>query len=206
MFEAPQIIQQGNNYRVQHGTDAGLFVQFYLEAIKDEEASAEAGRPIFNDREYIKIIPVGDKNTVVCEPVTQEHKMRWPHQYAAFTQQQHQPQSGTPLEQWPPLTKSQVMTFKAANVHTVEQLSNVSDGNLTNLGMGARDLREKAIAYLKNAEGSSGVLAMQDQLNDAMKQIEALKNQLAGFKSESDDEPKKRGRPRKEIDDGEDAS
>lgn len=202
MFEAPQIIQQGNNYRVQHGTDAGLFVQFYLEAVKNEEASVEAGRPIFNDKEYIKIIPVGDKNTVVCEPVTEEHKMRWPAQYAAFQNQQHQPQEGTPLEQWPPLTKSQVMTFKAANVHTVEQLANVSDGNLSNLGMGARDLREKAAAYLKSAEGSAPTLAIQQQLNDALKQIEALKNQLAGFGDVA--EPKKRGpKPKnKDIDNG----
>jgi hypothetical protein len=96
------------------------------------------------------------------------------------------------------------MTFKAANVHTVEQLANVADGNLTNLGMGARDLREKAIAFLKSAEGSAGVLAVQGQLNEAMKQIEALKNQLAGFKSEgASEETKKRGRPKKEISDDE---
>lgn len=204
MFSEAQIIQQGNNYRVQHGTDAGLYVQFYFEAIKDEEASIKAGRPIYVDKEYIKIIPVGDKNTQVCEPVTDEYRFRWPQQYAAFKAQQHQPQEGTPLEQWPPLTKSQVMTFKGANVHTVEQLANVSDSNLSNLGMGARDLRDKAIAYLKSAEGASGTLAIQQQLSDALKQIEALKNQMAGFKSEGaiEDEPKKRGRPKKEVENG----
>lgn len=199
MFQEAQIIQQGNNYRVQHGTDAGLFVQFYLEAIKDEEATIKQGRPIFNDREYIKIIPVGDKNTVVCEPVSEDHKMRWPSQYAAFKNQQHQPQEGTPIDQWPPLTKSQVMMFKAANVHTVEQLSNVSDTNLANLGMGARELREKAITYLKSAEGSAPALALQQQLNEAMKQIEALKNQLSGFQAEGAVERKKAGRPKKEV-------
>lgn len=205
MFTEPQIVQQGSNYRVQHGTDAGLFVQFYFEAVKDEEATIEAGRPIYVDREYIKIIPVGDKMTVVCEPVTDEYRFRWPQQYAAFKAQQHQPQEGTPIDQWPPLTKSQVMTFKAANVHTVEQLANVSDGNLQNLGLGARDLRDKAIAYMKNAEGSSGTLALQQQLNDAMRQIEALKNQLAGFGQQSE-EPKKRGRPKKEVENDENAS
>jgi len=197
MFEAPQIIQQGNSYRVQHGTDAGLFVQFYLEAIKDEEATIAAGRPIFHDREYIKIIPVGDKNTVVCEPVTDEHRHRWPAQYAAFKNQQHQPIDGRPIDQWPRMTKSQVMMFKAVNVHTVVQLANVSDANLGNLGMGARDLREKAIVYLKSAEGSAGTLAIQDKLNEALKQIEALKNQLAGFEEQG--AVRKPGRPKKEV-------
>jgi len=209
MFETPQIIQSGNSFRVQHGTDAGLYVEFHFEPVKDEEASIEAGRPIFVDREYIKIIPVGDKMTVICEPVTDEYRARWPQKYAAFKLQQHQPQEGTPLDQWAPLTKSQVLTFKGANVHTVEQLANVSDGNLANLGMGARDIREKAIAYLKGAEGSAGVLAMQQQLNDAMRQIEALKNQLSGFESEGVvSEPKKRGpKPKvKEVDNGENAA
>lgn len=202
MFESPQIIQQGQSYRVQHGTDAGLYVQFYFEALKDDEASVQAGRPIYHDCEFIKIIPVGDKNTVVCEPVTDEHRFRWPQQYAAFKAQQHQPQEGTPLEEWPPLTKSQVLMFKAVNVHTVEQLSNVSDGNLQNLGIGARELREKAKAYIASAEGSSGTLAIQHQLAEALKQIEGLKNQLAGF-GEASEEPKKRGRKKKEIEDDE---
>lgn len=198
MFSEAQIVKRGNNYHVQHGTDAGLFVQFYLEAVQDEEESAKLGRPVYKDREFIKIIPVGDKNTVICEPVTEEYKVRWPSQYAAFKNQQAQPQEGTPLEYWPPLTKSQVMTFKAANVHTVEQLANVSDANLFNLGMGAREIRQKAISYIKSAEGSAGVLALQEQLNDALKQIEALKNQQAGFSEE-----KKRGRPKKEVIDDE---
>lgn len=203
-FGQAQIIKQGNNYRVQHGTDAGLFVQFYLESVKDEEASETAGRPIFKDREYIKIIPVGDKNTVVCEPVTEEYKMRWAQQYAQFKNQQHQAQEGTPLEQWPPLTKSQVMNFKSVNVHTVEQLAQVADNNLFNLGMGAREIRQKAIAYLQSAEGSAGVLAVQSQLSEALKQIEALKNQLNGFNT--DDKPKKVGRPKKEVEDDTDAT
>lgn len=207
MLNEPQLVPQANGqYRVQHGTDAGLYVQFYMEAVKDEEATISEGRPIYSDREYIKIIPVGDKNTVICEPVSEEHKMRWPHQYAAFKNQQTQPQVGTPLEEWPPLSKSQVLTFKGANVHTVEQLASVSDGNLTNLGMGSRALRDKAIAYMANAKDNSGLMAMQEQLNAAQKQIEALTNQLTGFKAAGVDEPKRRGRPKKEVEDAENAS
>lgn len=195
MFSTPQIIQQGQNYHVQHGTDQGLFVQFYFESIKNEEESLAQGRPIFSDKEYIKIIPVGDRNTVICEPVTEDHKVRFPNQYAAFKNQQVQPQEGTPLEEWPPLTKSQVMMMKSANVHTVEQLSVVSDGNLSNLGMGARDLREKAKTYLESAQTGAIPMAAQERINELEKQVEALKNQLTGFEPEV---AKKRGRPKKE--------
>jgi hypothetical protein len=187
---SPQIIQQGNSYKVQHGTDAGLFVQFYMESLKDEEQSAEKGRPIYIDREFIKIIPVGDKNTVVCRPVRKTWEgdvppdnERWPQQYAAFTNQQTQVTEGTPLEQWPPLSKSQVMTLKSVNVHTVEQLSVVSDTNLQNLGMGARDLRDKALAYLKDADSGSGLAEAQETIKKLTMEIEGLKNQMSGFKT-----------------------
>lgn len=191
MFAEAHIVKRGQNYVVTHGDDSGLYVQFYLEAVKDEEESLKEGRPIFHDREYIKIIPAGDKNTVVCEPVSDEYRARFPQQYAAFKNQGVQAQSGTPLEEWAMLTKSQVLTFKAVNIHTVEQLAAVSDGNLFNLGMGARDIREKAKAWLSSANGNAGVMAVQDQLNDALKQIEALKNQMAGLPVV--ETPKKRG-------------
>lgn len=203
-FVTPQIIQQGQNYRVQHGDDSGLFVQFYMESVQDHEESAKAGRPIFVDKEFIKIIPVGDRNTVICEPVRHQwsgneppHTERFARQYAAFKNQQHEVVEGTPLEQWPPLTKSQVMNFKTASVYTVEQLAAVSDANLHNLGMGARDLRDKAIAYLKNAKETASLMESQQEINALKDQIEALKNQLAGFKSviAEEDAPKRRGRP-----------
>jgi len=197
----PQIIQQGQNYHVQHGTDAGLYVQFYMESVKDEEASLEKGRPIYLDKEYVKIIPVGDKNTVVCRPVdlngnrnVPPDNVRWPAQYAAFKNQQTQAVEGTPLEQWPPLTKSQVMMMKAVNVHTVEQLCEVSDQNLGNLGMGARDLRDKAIAYIESAQKGALPMAAQQKISDLEKQVQALKNQLNGF----EEHKPKRGRKKKE--------
>jgi hypothetical protein len=187
-FSQAKVIQQGNNFHVQHGTDAGLYVQFYMESLKDEEASVAAGRPIFVDKEFIKIIPVGDRNTEICRPVKRDYdggtppdEERWPNQYRAFKNQQIQPHEGTPLEQWAPLTKSQVLTLKAINIHTVEQLAAVSDTNLHNVGMGARALRDNAISFLQQAKDGSEVIKQAAQIEYLTKQVEALTNQLKGF-------------------------
>lgn len=191
MFAAPQVIQQGNQYHVQHGTDAGLFVQFTMEAIQDEEETIKQGRPIFHDREFIKIIPVGDKSTVICRPVkhtfdanTPPDPQRWPKQYEAFKAQQEQPLDGTPLTEWPPLSKSQVATLRAVNVHTVEALSQVSDTNLNNLGMGARELRDKALAYLAQAKDGAGFNQLQEENKNLKTQLEALQNQMAALSAQ----------------------
>ena len=64
-----QVIKQGNNLHVQHGTDSGLYVEFYIEAVQDEEKSKEEGRPIFKDVEMISIRILGDKNTHMVRPI-----------------------------------------------------------------------------------------------------------------------------------------
>jgi len=49
---------------------------------------------------------------------------------------------------------------------------------LPNIGMGARALGDKALAYIANAKDGSGMMKMQEQnklLND---QIEALRNEI----------------------------
>ena len=183
-----QIIQQGNSFHVQHGTDAGLYVQFYMESLEDEEASIKEGRPIYRDVEFIKIIPVGDRNTEICRPVkkdfdggTPPDSERWARQYEAFKNQQIQPQEGTPLEQWSPLKKSQVLSLKAINIHTVEQLAAVSDANLQNIGMGGRTLRDNAMSFIQQAKDGSVLTKQSAEIEDLKKQIEALNNQLKGF-------------------------
>jgi hypothetical protein len=194
----PQVIQQGNNYHVQHGTDAGLYVEFYTQAIQDEEASLAQGRPIFNDVDFIKIIPVGDKNTIVCRPVklttdggTPPDTVRWANQYAAFKAQREQPISGTPVTEWPPLTKSQAMMLKGVHIHTVEALAEVSDANLFNIGMGARELRDKAKAFLAQAAGGVGISQLAKENEDLRIKFEALQNQ---FNALSNTKVKKNGK------------
>lgn len=206
MFAEPIITQQGQNYTVQYGTDRNLIVQFYMEAVKDEEASREAGREISVDKEYIKIMFAGDKNTVRCRPVDLKgsntvppDNIRFPAQYAAFKAQQEQPMTGTLLQSWPVLSKAQVLNLKACNVHTLEQLASVTDQNLHNLGMGARELRDKAIAYIEAGQSNAVLMAAQDEIAELKRQIAAMQNQMAGLAQ--DEEIKKRGRPKKEVND-----
>jgi len=184
-FATATIIQQGNNYHVQHGTDKGLFVEFYLEAIEDQDETRAQGRPIYKDMEMISIRIMGDKNTHVVRPIdlkgtptTPPDNVRWPVQYAAFKNQSVQPQVGTPITEWPVVSKSMAMNLKSLNIHTVENLAEVSDGNLQNIGMGARDLRDKAIAFIEQAKDGSGIVKLQEENKDLRTKIEALQNQI----------------------------
>lgn len=181
-----RIVQQGNNYHAIHGDDSGLFVEFYMEAVKDEEASVKEGRPIFRDREFIKIHIAGDKTRVTVRPIRLERDgrepsdpERFPRQWQAFKNKEFQPLEGTPITEWAPVTKSMAMELKAMNIHTVEALASVSDVNLN--WMGARALRDQAKIWLEKAKGGSDVSRVMAENEQLKIDIEAMKQQIAAM-------------------------
>lgn len=182
-FAQARIVEQGNQLHVTHGDDSRLYVEFTNEAIHQTFESEQQGRPIFKDVAHVRIHFPGDRTKQIFRPVKFEDDYqgpadprRFPRQWAAFEAQAEQIQDGTPIEQWGPLTKSQAMEFKAMHIHTVEQLAGISDSNLSWLG--ARELRDKAGAWLKQADGGKHAMHLQAELDKRDADIEDLKRQV----------------------------
>lgn len=135
--------------------------RFHTVATKMEFKSTEAGRPIFEDREYVEIIIPGQRNSMAVEPVSDEHKSRWPREYAAFKLGMELPTTGTPLATWPhpQVTKSMVENLAYLNIRTVEDMAGLNDANLQNVGMGAYELRKAAQTFLDIAKNGMGPLS-----------------------------------------------
>lgn len=162
----------------RHALDKKLFVQFYVKAVMNGFKSSEAGRPIFDEVDYIRVIIPGDKNNVVDTKVTEEHKMRFPAQYERFKKNQEQAVSGTPLEVWPQMTVGQVAELKAMHISTVEQLADLPD-NLAQRIMGSHQLRAKAKVFLEAAAGEAVNTKMTAELEKRDNQIALMQEQLA---------------------------
>jgi hypothetical protein len=182
-FAQARIVEQGNSLHVTHGDDSRLYVEFTMEAIHQTAKSEEEGRPIFKDVPHVRIHFPGDRTKQIFRPVKFEddHQgpadpRRFPQQWKAFEAQQEQVQTGTPIEQWGPLTKSQAMEFKAMHIHTVEQLAGIADSNLSWLG--ARELRDKAVSWLAQAETGKHAMHLQTELEKRDADIEDLKRQV----------------------------
>jgi hypothetical protein len=182
-FAQARIVEQGNSLHVSHGDDSRLYVEFTMEAIHQTAKSEEEGRPIFKDVPHVRIHFPGDRTKQIFRPVKFEddHQgpadpRRFPQQWRAFEAQQEQVQTGTPIEQWGPLTKSQAMEFKAMHIHTVEQLAGIADSNLSWLG--ARELRDKAVAWLAQAENGKESLRLTAELAKRDAQIEDMQRQI----------------------------
>ena len=157
----------------------GVFVQFYSEAVELKSESEKAGRPIFKDLPHIRKLIPGDASNVI-ERVAKEHDQRMhPREWETYQRQVTTGHVGTPLEQWPQVTRAQVKEAKYFEVHTVEQLASLSDMNCQKLGMGFAELRNKAKAYLEAAAGTASQTAQAAENQRLHDEIEALKAQMA---------------------------
>jgi BMFP domain-containing protein YqiC len=189
------------SYQQPQANRGGLFVKFDTKSIQDEEASAAAGRPIFTEKEYIRIVVPGDKNSEVHRPLRLEDKEKYAAQYEHWKKGREQVAPGLPLTEWPGLAVSQVETLRYAHISTVEQLAEVSDQNLSKLGMGYEGLRQRARDYLAAAAGMAPLDALRRE-NDEMKshlemtrkQLEELRAKVASMESEA--APTGRSKPR----------
>lgn len=169
----------------------GVFVQFYSDAVELKAESEKQGRPIFKDMPHIRKMIPGDASTII-ERVAKPHDMQqFPREWEQFQRQQVTGMTGTPLEQWPQITRAQVKEAKYFEVHTVEQMAELSDLSCQKMGMGFQDLRSKAKAYLEAAKGTAAQTAQAAENQRLQNEIEALKAQLQ-------DIAPKRGRPKTE--------
>ena len=145
------------------GADARLAVQFYKKSVKQNEASDEAGRPIFKEFDFVRIMIPGDNLTEIDTYAQESHKQRFPRQWAHYQNQvaNHEDIIGTPLDQWPQVTRSQADELRGLKFHTVESIADCSDQQLQRIGMVAGmspyNFRLKAKAFLNLANDSAEV-------------------------------------------------
>jgi len=167
------------------GADSRLAVQFYKKSMKQEDASNEAGRPIFKEFDFVRIMIPGDNLTEIDTYAQDSHKQRFPRQWAHYQNQVagHEDIVGTPLDQWPQVTRSQAEELRGLKFHTVESIADCSDQQLQRIGMVAgmspHNFRLKAKAFLNLANDSAEVAQRESE-------VQALKEENAKIKAETD--------------------
>jgi hypothetical protein len=167
------------------GADSKLAVTFYKRSMEQKDESIAAGRPIFKEFDFVRICVPGDNLTEIDTYANDSHKARFPRQWAHYQNQVGSQEQiiGTPIEQWPLVTRSQADELKGIKFRTVEDVANCSDQQLQRIGMIAgmspHSFREKAKAFLNLASDSAEVAQREEEL-------QALKEENAKIKAETD--------------------
>lgn len=167
--------------------DEQLQVEFYI--AKDVD-------PKWDGKPFVRINIPGDKTTIIEQPVTEEHKKRFPRQYLYFQMKQNEqdaPAIGTSLDVWftdgnGDITRGHIEELRILKFQTVEQIASASDAQLQRIGMGGTGLREKAKAFLARRNRSE----TENQLDETKKQLAELQAQMAALMA------RKPGRPKRE--------
>ena len=172
-------------------------VVYERRAEEDRTASIEQGRYVSRDVDYAIVTPAGSKDRV--ERVVADWFLmlagevkaeRWPQTwldqlragYDAWARGQTPPESGTPLSTWPALSPAQVKNWAQIGIRTIEELAEANEEALSAYGMGARDMKARAILFLENAGDSSALVAKlraaEELITSMQVRMESLEAQL----------------------------
>lgn len=176
---ANNISNMRNGETAKHGDDSKLFVEFYTDKILLTQQTDDNGEPVYREVEMISIKIPGDAKTVVQKEVEQKDKTRFHQQYSDFKSGREQIQSGHDLKLMD-LGRSELVKLNYMNIVTIEQLAELPDFLLDDVGLGARGLRSGAQKWLENkAKSDSDVGDLRAQNTQLAEQLLELQKQVS---------------------------
>lgn len=149
------------------------YVRFEVRDIEDRDASIAAGHPCFKQVHFALITPGGSKD--VIERVADEwfvalrkaveagrYNRKWYEAYLstyeAWKRDEEPPLMGTPLREWVGLSQTHFRQLRDLRLLTVEDVAAMNEEALARIGMGARQLKQRAVDWLETAR-NQGVTA-----------------------------------------------
>ena len=175
--------------------------RFYIHTTENKAKSKEMGRPIYDDMECVEVRFAGDRNKISVFPAhavcgqtqdedgdyrTMTYAERWPEQYKRFKSKQVQVAEGTPIDELPFLTQAKRSELKALSIYTAEALASLDSQPLKNLGVGGRELKDQAQAYLDRAKGSADVTKMASRIADLEQLVRELQGEAQAVSAQSE--------------------
>lgn len=183
--------------------DRPPFVNFEVRAEEDRTASIEQGHFVAVDVDYALITPAGSRDCVerkVSEWFTyleeQVKGNRFPsawldgfkHKYKHWKETQELPVEGTPIKTWNALSPAQCKMLLDLNIRTVEDLAAGNEELISRMGMGGRQLRERAVTWLSTAKdvgrSSEQLAAAVRRAEDAEARIKQLEEAVGLLKAQ----------------------
>jgi hypothetical protein len=177
----------------EQGADSRLQVRFYKKSVHQEQESIDAGRPIYKDFDFVHICVAGDTLTEIDTYALNNHKTRFPIQWANYMNRQganDEEVVGTPVAEWPLVSKSQAEELRAMKFHTVESIATASDLQLQRMGMAAGmspyAFRDKAKAFLNLATSAAETDKREQEISSLKEELAKKDEETAKIKAETD--------------------
>lgn len=177
----------------QFKTPEGSQLRIYRDASQNNYLSQKQGRPVFDECIFVEVIapgssgsfPVFEVERTFAEGMNYEGALIGS-KYAEYRQYIESFKNdetidaslaGTPLKEWPEISRTMLATLRAQQIYTVDALASLSDNNLIAVGPDGRTWREKAQAYLAAAKDASFATELAAKLQQSEDQRTELSEQ-----------------------------
>lgn len=179
------------------------YVEFVEVPVEDRDQSIAAGHTVYKVEHFAHITPIGSKERMErkvddwfthlqSEVAAERFPASWLAQYrsayADWKSGHETPENGTPLAMWPAINPGQLRTLRDLKFRTVEDLAQANEEAIRRMGMGARELKQKAENWLQVASNQGKVVEKVTAMEVTNKQLletnERLQKQVAQLKSE----------------------
>lgn len=184
--------------------------KFDTRQVPDEPKTLETGTPHYKDEEFVRI--KADERSEMTKSVeaffdglkarveqtpnmderekAEEALQRAQRAYQRFKDGRPDEIEGMPLDEWPRMNKSMILTLNHLNIFSVEDMAKASDTQCGKVHGGVR-IRDEAQRYLEASSGD-GASAMATRLTEMERQIAALQQENAELRAMVPEQPKRR--------------
>lgn len=177
-YDQAAVSRQGWGMATSGPGDDQLMVGFYRRSVLNKAKSQAQGTPVHEGRDYVKIQHPGETLNVVDREVTPQDMQRWPQKWQQYQQNVQQTPDGIPISLLFPAKPEIETTLRGYNIHTVEQLANLSAHGISTIGMGAQDWVNGAKKYLDRAEKGVDHHKFETAIAAKDQEIATLKRQM----------------------------
>jgi len=179
----------------QYRTNDGSALRIWRDTVKNNFLSEREGRPIFDDAIFVEVISPGSRGSTPVFEVKRKFAPEMARmepllgmQYEQFkefikdfekNEEADATLTGTPLKEWPEISRTMAAALRASNVFSVDALAELPDEKLSLVGPDGRTWREKAKAFIAAAKDGSFATKLAADLETANTAIQDLKDQVA---------------------------
>lgn len=166
------------------------YVVFQERSVEDRKATMEQGRYVARPQDWAIVRQAGSKDASEIEVndwldrisknpgFPKEWVTAFKDAYAQWKKGHEPVPNGTHIRQWPQISPAQAEMITACGVLTVEDLAAANEPTLQRLGMGSRDLKSKAQAWLDSASKIGSVAEELASLRALVMEFKEQNNEL----------------------------
>jgi hypothetical protein len=159
----------------------GLNVQFFWMRVQTKSRNARTnGR--METRLCVALQPKGDSKTIATRFITEPQAQReFPIEWAQFKEYQETPTAGTPLHELPGISQSQIALLALHGLRSVEDLAEVPEDVVSQIGYDATQARKIATHWLSRREVNLPLISAAEVQARADIESKTLRDQIAAL-------------------------